>query len=586
MKRQAKGKMDLVPCSSRSERGDEPPREDFRTVLLYNNFFEPLILGKSCTRRLSHAIVWVIAIILVGGGLYGITESFVGVGLEDFFPESNPGYVWAAARTEDLAAWNIGMRWGSINYTDPRTQMKMMQQFENVVDSPRVTPMDTDDLWIGNFLIWTSSLCDSNFGREDFESKLCGHDKVFTNGETCSATWTRNSLGLKDRYVPELSDTTCVNFYGGICRKGSDLHPADILRLDEYDPTSSYCPTVEGWSDEQWQFCLVEWRKSTGFDPGFAFAEDRGSPTECSGEYENDQEVVWPLPISASPLIYGFDMPTHADTVDFIRETRAFCDDDEEVECWLYGPPYDYWSQYDGIYRTLFTYAAFAISVGSVISFAFLFVMLLFTHRLPFDKVMSGALVGALLILAPMTFSFLSVVGLSSLAGVNLTGFSNMAYVLSVGFSVEYAVHIVARWLLADQSILSSLDRVKHTMSFLMLPTFMSFVSSVIGVCCLAFTAFSFNEKFFFRPLIIVMLVTYFFGCWWLPTFLCGIEGGCVRVGPDTENVKTPERQQTTDTAETISAVDSNPEPRAETSNDVVVPEDVINNFNPERFEL
>jgi hypothetical protein len=110
-----------------------------------------------------------------------------------------------------------------------------------------------------------------------------------------------------------------------------------------------------------------------------------------------------------------------------------------------------------------------------------------------------------------------------------------MSFVLSVGFAVEYSVHIVARWLLANASFKTSLERVEHAMEFLFLPTFMSFVSSTIGVACLAFTDFEFNEIFFFRPLIIVMFVTYFFGCWWLPVFLVILDFDTVKFGRDEE---------------------------------------------------
>lgn len=108
-----------------------------------------------------------------------------------------------------------------------------------------------------------------------------------------------------------------------------------------------------------------------------------------------------------------------------------------------------------------------------------------------------------------------------------------MSFVLSVGFAVEYSVHVIARWLLAPNYMETSLERVEYSMEFLFLPTFMSFVSSTIGVVCLAFTEFEFNEVFFFRPLLIVMLVTYFFGCWWLPAFLSLINAEFVRFGPD-----------------------------------------------------
>jgi hypothetical protein len=49
------------------------------------------------------------------------------------------------------------------------------------------------------------------------------------------------------------------------------------------------------------------------------------------------------------------------------------------------------------------------------------------------------------------------VIGLSVLADVSLSGFSNMSFVPSVGFAVEYSVHIVARWLRADNSMATCL---------------------------------------------------------------------------------------------------------------------------------
>ena len=144
---------------------------------------------------------------------------------------------------------------------------------------------------------------------------------------------------------------------------------------------------------------------------------------------------------------------------------------------------------------------SYAIASGFVIAFLFLFVKLSFEKRHAQSKVFWGSLIGASLIAVTMILSLVTVTGLSVLAGVRLTGFSNITSVLSVGFAVEYSVHIVQRWLRADLSHESALSRVKYTMSFLMLPTFMSFVSSTIGVACLAFTEFEFNHVVFFRPL-------------------------------------------------------------------------------------
>merc|ERR1712066_770465 len=122
-------------------------------------------------------------------------------------------------------------------------------------------------------------------------------------------------------------------------------------------------------------------------------------------------------------------------------------------------------------------------------------------------------------------------IGLSSLLKVNLTAFSVMSFVLSVGFVVEYAVHITHRFLMAPSNLESAVSRVEHAMSFLFIPTFMSFVSSTIGVVCLGFTKFEFNTVFFFRPLLIVMFITYFCGCYVLPLLLSLMDFDSLKLG-------------------------------------------------------
>jgi hypothetical protein len=202
------------------------------------------------------------------------------------------------------------------------------------------------------------------------------------------------------------------------------------------------------------------------------------------------------------------------------------------------GIPYNYWSQYIGIYNTFWEIGGISIAVGFGVSFLFLLVKFVTEKAHSFAKIFVGSLVGALLIALTTILSLVSVSGLSALFDVSFTGFSTMSFVLSVGFAVEYSVHIVARWLRAPASLENSLDRVEYTMSFLFLPTFMSFVSSTIGVACLAFTDFEFNHVFFFRPLIIVMFVTYFYGCWWLPVCLVLLDFDQVKLGTTTSEAE------------------------------------------------
>lgn len=505
MKRQAAGKKDFFFCLDHKHHGAQPSTEDWRTVWLFDKFYEPLVLGEPAYRKVSHLVLWLCAAALVGTGFYGITQREVGVGLEDFFPTWNEGSVWATKRTESLASWSIGMTWGALNYTDPTSQMLMIKQFEDVVGTPHVADVDTKQLWIADFLLWTTRMCAENFDREDFDVLKCGRDKSFAAGQTCSGTWKPNRVGLRTKIFSDINDTVCHPYKGGICRPGSRMHPEDAAELG-IDPVLNhddvFCPVVEDWTDDRWKYCLVQWRNSTGFSGGdFVFEEYNGSPTECAGSHNQDETFRWPIQISRGPTMFAYDLSSHQETLDMMYETRAYCDDDKNLHCWLTGIPFDYWTQYIGIFDVLIELASYSTAVGFVIAFLFLFAKLSLENRFPRKKIFVGSLIGALLIALTIILSLVTVVGVSVLAGVSLTGFSNMSFVLSVAFSVEYSVHIIEKWLRAPTNYQTGSERVRYTMSYLMLPTFMSFISSTIGVICLAFTDFKFNQVFFFRPL-------------------------------------------------------------------------------------
>jgi len=193
--------------------------------------------------------------------------------------------------------------------------------------------------------------------------------------------------------------------------------------------------------------------------------------------------------------------------------------------------PFNYWEQYLSIENVLIEASAAAIGVGFCVAFIFLFGTLKHDGEHSNKKILAGSALGATLIAMTTLISLVAVVGISVLLEVNMTAFSGMSYLLSVGFAVEYSVHIVHRYIKAPLSLHSPVERVEYAMSFLTLPTFMAFVSSTIGVACLAFTEFEFNYKFFFLPLITVMLVTYFVGCWSLPVVLTVLDIDALKCG-------------------------------------------------------
>jgi hypothetical protein len=533
LKRQEAGRMDVLFCLKSSDTVQvEVQKEDFREIYLYDYFYKPIVFGK--LRYVSHFIIVVASLALFVVGAWGVTEREVGLGLEDFFPDTNPAGRWATLRTEYLASWSVGINWGALDYTDPDTQMKMIKQFEGIVATPYIAEIDTKQLWMANFLIWTSRHCSENFDRQEFETLKCGRDQLFEEPDSyCAGSWASNEFDLREKFIANLTDNTCRPFEGGICRPGSQMHPLDLadIGLDEESAKGmSFCPVAKDWSDEKWQFCLRQWRIITGGSGRLILEKDSATNTSCSGVHNSDDKLQWPLPFSAGPTMFAFDLGSHQATLEMMEET-SICDEDKELHCWMSGIPFDYWTQYEDIFKVLIELGGYATAAGAFISFIFLLGTFMHEGHHTMGDIVGGSIIGSLLIAMTMVLSLVTVVGLSILVDVNLTGFSTMSFVLSVGFAVEYSVHIVSRWMRADMSHSTSLDRVEYTMSFLMLPTFMSFVSSTIGVICLAFTEFEFNRVFFFKPLIIVMFVSYWYGCWFLPVLLSYLDFDMVKMG-------------------------------------------------------
>ena len=110
--------------------------------------------------------------------------------------------------------------------------------------------------------------------------------------------------------------------------------------------------------------------------------------------------------------MFAYDLFTHQDTVDMIRETRRECDDDEEVHCWLTGIPYDYWSQYDGIFDVFLQLSGASAAAGFAIAWLFLLGKLCFEGRYGLCKLVCGSLVGALFIAVTIILSLVTVAGL------------------------------------------------------------------------------------------------------------------------------------------------------------------------------
>ena len=241
--------------------------------------------------------------------------------------------MWAKTSASSLATWSIAMNWGAIDYTSSTVQMKMMKQFENVVNSSHVANKETKTVCLADFILWTTRHCDQNFARLDADQRECGMDMTYpADDSTCAGEWVRNDLGLAEKEFYVEGKEECKPLEGGICRPVSQMHYEDLAELQAkglYDPTvddssTSYCPVFPSESTEKFKYCVKHWREITGGGGNLVLKDGTDSENpSCAGEKLTDGEIESPIPHSQGPVMFGVDLFSHDDTVG--KTPRTFC---------------------------------------------------------------------------------------------------------------------------------------------------------------------------------------------------------------------------------------------------------------------
>jgi len=229
-------------------------------------------------------------------------------------------------------------------------------------------------------------------------------------------------------------------------------------------------------------------------------------------------------------LLYVYNLYETNDYTSMMKETRKFMDEDKSMHSWMSGIAFAYWEQYLTITEFMWSVGAWSAGAGFVISFVFLLLELTVSKLGRLRTRAFSCLMGALLIMAVLVASMLTVWGWMSLAKVELSAFSAMAILFASGFAIEYAVHIVHHFLESQAD--TSVERIDYAMTFLFNPTCMAAASSFASVLVLCFSDFRFVTKFFFTPLVMVVVITYFYGAIVLPCAL-SFMGFLPRLGPN-----------------------------------------------------
>jgi hypothetical protein len=412
-------------------------------------------------------LVLLIAVLALAIAAWGMKDVPVGLDLNDFFPVGSQVGQFTVNRKEYFPVWPVKLNWGELAYTSPDVQLRMAQQFEQVLSTTYIA-----DTGLKTSLVWTAKLATWGINNSD---------------PNCRATFKNNTLGLK--LVAE----------GGFCN-GTVEH--------------SSCPVLEGLSEQQLARCIAMWKNSSTGKREFQVMAP-GIPLKADG-----LTPVLPIRYSAASgsVLFAYNLWNTGEYTDLIKQTRKFVDDDQSLHAWMSGIPYDYWEQYLTIFKVMLTIGGLSVSAGFVISFAFLMGELSFVKRGTCSQRICASFVASFFIALVSTASLLAVVGYCALTKIRLSGFTAMSCVMSTGLAVEYSVHVVHRFLEAPPGKAS--ERVHHAMGWLLAPSGMAFLTSAFSVLMMAFSEFRFVRLYFFAPLAYAVITSYFFGVFALPCLL------------------------------------------------------------------
>lgn len=291
--------------------------------LMWDSGYEPMMRSLS-----GRAVILIISLTLFILSCVGLSMMEVGLGLEEFFPNNSMGYRFSILRSEFFPAWPAQMNWGEVKYYDADVQLELIEQFEDVTGTKRITSIDTDVLWTASVAEWSMTAA--------YDTGYCDSSNALTSGNCgpklnslCTGTWVENTKNLK------LTDS------GGVCRSGADLAEVD----SSYDTSLEYCPVLD-LSEANYAKCISLYKNMTNLysvlSPGLSMSDDGITPSTPI-KYSH---------ASASSM-FTYDLFSTEDYVKMIEDARKGCDESNGPRCWVSGIAFEYWEQYITIGKTL-----------------------------------------------------------------------------------------------------------------------------------------------------------------------------------------------------------------------------------------
>jgi len=491
MRRREASRTDCLPCVRATSGGTqgadsaEPAKGKNHTTMIERLVYAPLV-----TTWVGSLTVVVLGLAILTWACIGLQDIPVGLDLVDFFPEDAMAGRFSSRRQEYFPVWPVSLNWANIDYRDTVVQLRMAKEWELTLSTSRVPAegVQTTSVWTAALATWAVP--------EEFNLGPCNAADPMTFGRCgpkvssqCTATWVANEHGLK------------LKEDGGFCYTGSALGLSG---------SESFCPVLSGLTDAQFIECIAIWRNASVeyqiLAPNLPSYQD-GTPrspitfSEASGN-----------------VLFGVNLWETKDYTEFIGDSRENVDEDSTIKGWMAGTPYDYWEQYLTVVETFWKTVGLTLAAGFVISL--LFLMLEFSAKQQGTLIVraSASLLGASLITAISSMAVLIVVGFCAWNDTRMSGFTAMSCVISIGLTVEYAVHVVHRYLEAPQGDRGG--RVLNVMHSLLYPITLAFLTTSISVVMLLFSDIKFVRDYYCVPLMAATLSSFFCGAFFLPATL------------------------------------------------------------------
>uniref|UniRef100_A0A0K0FYB0 Protein patched homolog 1 (inferred by orthology to a human protein) n=1 Tax=Strongyloides venezuelensis TaxID=75913 RepID=A0A0K0FYB0_STRVS len=431
------------------------------------------------TTKIAKVIIVTITAILISLGIYGLTNSTLGLELSDVLPEHTAPAQFLKAREQYFSFYPMFVVLKGPNIDFPNQQTKIEALRQDIAKSDFVIKQDgqpSEPYWMSMMQTWLRAL----------QKQL---DETIKKGLIDVNTGViKKGVKLEnDIYIARKMVCSYGNKFNCTGRIGS------VKLIDENNIINP-----EGFYNY-----LTAWYHADNMM--YYVSQAAFFPNPPPWNFMDRQDKVIP---PAKPLAYSqipFYMTGLIDTppiVKMIKEIRLICDNytDQGLPNFPSGIAFTFWEQYLHLRWHLF------LAICTIAGCVFVVVSVIIFNPWAATMVM--------LIVVSMC---IELAGFMGIFGVKLNPVSAVTLITAVGIGVEFTAHVVLAFL---TSLGSRNDRMVSCMRHMFIPVMHGALSTLLGIIMLAFSEFEFVVKYFFVVLTALILIGIFNGLAMLPVML------------------------------------------------------------------